>query len=52
MQLPESVLVKKQVKTFEKIFSIRADLKLMFELAQKENYKRKGYYDNFYGKAR
>lgn len=36
--LPNIVL-----KVFEKIFSIRADLKLMFELAQKENYKRKGY---------
>jgi asparagine synthase (glutamine-hydrolysing) len=36
--LPNSIL-----KTFEKIFSIRTDLKLMFELAQKENYKRKGY---------
>ncbi|MBN2781775.1 MAG: asparagine synthase (glutamine-hydrolyzing) [Campylobacterales bacterium] len=36
--LPNSIL-----KIFEKIFSIRADLKLMFELAQKENYKRKGY---------
>lgn len=36
--LPNSIL-----KTFEKIFSFRADLKLMFELAQKENSKRKGY---------
>lgn len=40
--LPSSML-----KTFEKIFSFRNDLKLMFELAQKENYKRKGY---LYGK--
>ena len=36
--LPNSIL-----KTFEKIFSFRSDLKLMFELAQKENCKRKGY---------
>lgn len=36
--LPNTLL-----KTFEKIFSFRADLKLMFELAQKENSKRKGY---------
>lgn len=36
--LPNALL-----KTFEKIFSFRTDLKLMFELAQKENYKRKGY---------
>lgn len=36
--LPNALL-----KTFEKIFSFRADLKLMFELAQKENSKRKGY---------
>lgn len=39
--LPNSFL-----KVFEKIFSIRADLKLIFELAQKENYKRKGYLYN------
>jgi asparagine synthase (glutamine-hydrolysing) len=36
--LPNSFL-----KTFERIFSFRSDLKLMFEFAQKENYKRKGY---------
>ncbi len=36
--LPNALL-----KIFEKIFSFRADLKLMFALAQKENYKRKGY---------
>ena len=36
--LPKSLL-----KTFEKIFGFKNDLKLMFELAQKENYKRKGY---------
>lgn len=36
--LPNSFL-----KTFEKIFSFSADMKLMFELAQMENYKRKGY---------
>jgi len=31
------------LKTFEKIFSVSSNLKLMFELAQKENLKRKGY---------
>ncbi|MDD2698669.1 MAG: asparagine synthase (glutamine-hydrolyzing) [Arcobacteraceae bacterium] len=31
------------LKTFEKMFSFRSDLKLMFELAQLENRKRKGY---------
>ncbi|WP_428737641.1 asparagine synthase (glutamine-hydrolyzing) [Sulfurimonas sp.] len=31
------------LKTFEKVFSFRSDLKLMFELAQKENFRRKGY---------
>ncbi|MGA1941030.1 asparagine synthase (glutamine-hydrolyzing) [Arcobacter sp. YIC-310] len=36
--LPNSFL-----KIFEKIFSFRVDFKLMFELAQKENHKRKGY---------
>lgn len=36
--LPNSFL-----KIFEKIFSFRSDLKLMFELAKKENSKRKGY---------
>lgn len=36
--LPNAVL-----KTFEKIFSKQKDLKLLFELAQKENLKRKGY---------
>ena len=36
-------LPKKFLKTFEKIFSISKNLKLMFELAQIENLYRKGY---------
>jgi asparagine synthase (glutamine-hydrolysing) len=36
--LPNAVL-----KTFEKIFSFNTQSKLLFELAQKENLKRKGY---------
>ena len=31
------------LKTFEKIFGFKSDFKLMFELAQKYNVKRKGY---------
>jgi asparagine synthase (glutamine-hydrolysing) len=37
------VLPKKFLKLFEKIFSFNKDLKLLFELAQIENWKRKGY---------
>jgi len=37
------VLPKKFLKLFEKIFSFNQDLKLLFELAQIENWKRKGY---------
>jgi len=36
-------LPKRVLKIFEKIFSTRVDVKLIFELAQKENFKRKGY---------
>jgi asparagine synthase (glutamine-hydrolysing) len=39
--LPNAVL-----KTFEKIFSFNAQSKLLFELAQKQNLKRKGYLYN------
>ncbi|MCG3692886.1 asparagine synthase (glutamine-hydrolyzing) [Aliarcobacter butzleri] len=45
--LPNSFL-----KTFEKIFSFRADMKLMFELAQVENCKRKGYLYSKEGKEK
>ncbi len=37
------ILPNALLKTFEKIFSVSSNLKLMFELAQKENFKRKGY---------
>jgi len=39
--LPNTLL-----KTFEKIFSFNSQTKLLFELAQKENLKRKGYLYN------
>ena len=37
------ILPKKFLKLFEKIFSFNKELKLLFELAQIENLKRKGY---------